>query len=90
VVESRGALAELAQHGAALRTGEPVDEELAAQVVGFVLQAAGQLPGTGDHDRLPAKVDAGDHDAGRPRPDRGEASGPSWLPLASVISGLIT
>jgi len=64
-------------------------------VPGFVLQAAGQFTGTGDHDRLLAKVDAGDHSVGRPRPARGDTGmdkagfGPSWLPLASVIDGLI-
>src|SRR5262249_59267551 len=39
-----------------LGAGEVVDVELAAQVVGFVLQAAGQFAGSGHHDPLLAEV----------------------------------
>jgi hypothetical protein len=52
------ALAEFAHDHAALGAGEPVDVELAPQVISLMLQAAGQLAGAGDGDRPLVEIDA--------------------------------
>ena len=56
-----GRRSEVPHDAPALGAGEIIDVELAAQVVGFVLQAAGQLAGSCHRYRLLAEVHPGHH-----------------------------
>jgi len=57
---------------AALVSVQLVDEQLAAQVVGFVLQAPGELAGAGDGNRVLANVNADGNGAGGAPADGGD------------------
>ena len=61
-------LAQGAHDLAAFGTGQRVDVQLALQMIGLVLQAAGEVAVAGDGHRLLIKIDAGDDGVGGPSP----------------------
>ena len=73
-------LADLLDRQLALLRVEPVDEQHAVEMIGLVLDAAGELAGALQRDRLAVHVEAfGDHAvgaAGRDRPGRGRTGSP--------------